>query len=201
MKRECVEKFRNENKLLRIYQDKLSESPDQWGDDGRFLVFDHRDFCVKRKEFNPRDIYDNGEKVKGYHVFRCYAYIHSGVALSVGPNGRWPDQRWDVSFKGFWLIKREKGTWTIEQAKKVAEDLCKTWNQYLSGDVYGFECIEIDRDKVRKYMELYNIEREEDINEDDMMELYVKGTFNSCWRFYGRNWEENGLFDHAGFNL
>ena len=83
----------------------------------------------------------------------------------------------------------------------MAEDLCKTWNQYLSGDVYGFECIEIDRDKVRKYMELYNIEREEDINEDDMMELYVKGTFNSCWGFYGRNWEENGLFDHAGFNL
>lgn len=123
---------------IEIHTDDYADSPDVWDDEERFLVFDHRNFYVERKGFNPTDIFKDRERVKGYHVFRCYAYIHSGVVLSVGNNDSWPDQRWDVSFKGFWLIKREKGTWKEEDARKAAELLCDEWNQYLSGDVYGY---------------------------------------------------------------
>lgn len=123
---------------IEIYYDDMSESPNNWGDDEQFLVFDHRDFSVRREGFNPADIYEQNEHIKGYFVFRCYAYIHSGVALAV-QNHSFPDSRWDVSFKGFWIIKRQKGTWTEEQALKAAKSLCKIWNQYLSGEVYGYK--------------------------------------------------------------
>ena len=123
---------------IEIHQDDDPESPNNWGDDERFVVFDHRQFYVERKGFDPQIIFEDNEKCKGYHVFRCYAYIHSGVALSVGSHS-FPDGQWDVSFKGFWLIKRMRGTWTRSQAYKAAKGFCETWNKYLSGDVWGYK--------------------------------------------------------------
>lgn len=134
---ELLETIHYKGYPIKIYLDDHAESPDEWGNDERFLVFDHRDICVKREGFNPTDIFDDNEKVEGYHVFRCYAYIHGGIALAVESHS-FPDSRWDVSFKGFWLIKRMKGTWRREHALEAARRLCKTWNKYLAGEVYGY---------------------------------------------------------------
>jgi len=164
---EATDEKRIGDYLIKIFPDESAESPNEWGDEERFLVFDHRDFYVQRDGFDPKDIFEDGEKVKGYHVFRCYAYIHSGVALSVGSHS-FPDARWDVSFKGFWLIKREKGTWTRAQALKAATDLCDTWNQYLSGDVYGYEISKV-------------LSVDEDGNPDELEEL------DSVWGYYGES--------------
>lgn len=130
---------------IEVIYDESSFTPDDNGDDEVFLVYDHRQFCVERKGFEPRDIFDNGKSMyKGYHVFVCYAYIHSGVALSVGSHN-FPDARWDVSSTGYVLIKKEKGwSWTKEKALKLAEGLVEEWNQYLSGDTYGYNIEETD---------------------------------------------------------
>lgn len=161
---EATEEKRIGDYLIKIFPDEQPDSPNDWFDEERFLVFDHRQFYVERKGFDPKDIFEDGEKVKGYHVFRCYAYIHSGVALAVESHS-FPDARWDVSFKGFWLIKREKGTWTRAQALKAAEGLCSTWNEYLSGDVYGYKIY-----KVHKC----------DLGHEHLEEL------DSCWGYYGQ---------------
>jgi len=145
---------------IEIIPDEDCESPNEWDND-RFIVYDHRDFYVEKKGFNPKEIFDYFEEnaykkvlYKGYFVFTLYAYIHSGVYLSLG-RGRYPfNDRWDVSSTGSVLIKRTSGTWTEAKARKVAEGLIETWNQYLSGDVYG-----------------YNIEQ---LNE-------------SCWGYYGKD--------------
>ena len=86
--------------------------------------------------------YDGKYKDAKYWVFKCYAYIHSGVALSVGSAAGFPDQRWDVSSTGFFLVQRDKGTYTVEAAKKVAEGICSSWNMYLSGEVYGYKTVD-----------------------------------------------------------
>lgn len=161
---DTIEEKRIGNYLIEIFPDESDDSPNDWGDEERFLVFDHRQFYVERKGFDPREIFMNGGKVKGFFVFNCYAYIHSGVALSVGDHS-FPDARWDVSSTGYWLVKREKGTWTRDAAFKAAQSLCDTWNQYLSGDVYGFKVSKITTcDKGH--------EHEEEIE--------------SCWGFYGQ---------------
>jgi hypothetical protein len=48
--------------------------------------------------------------------------------------------------KGFALIKRESGTYTEKVALKAAEGLIEEWNQYLSGDVYGYKIFELDEE-------------------------------------------------------
>jgi hypothetical protein len=74
--------------------------------------------------------------------------------------GNFPDRQWDVSTLGAVFASKEEWS-TKEQARAAA--LCKVeeWNQYLSGDVWG-----------------YVIETEEGQHLD------------SCWGFYGRKYAE-----------
>ena len=137
-----MEKRKYKGYTITITPSESNESPNNWDDDERFIVYDHRDFYVKRSGFDPSDIFETyQEKRKLYDkhwFFPVYAYIHSGIALSLGRNEYPFNDRWDVSFKGFAIIKRMKGTWKEDDAYKAAETLIKTWNQYLSGNVYSF---------------------------------------------------------------
>lgn len=128
---------------IEIFPDENAESPDGWKNDESFLVYDHRDFCVQRKGFDPTEIFEHYQRTKkffydGYYVFPVYAYIHSGVALSLG-NAQYPfNDRWDVSMKGFALVQRVKGMWQRKKCYAVAESIVQEWNDYLSGDVWGY---------------------------------------------------------------
>lgn len=152
MKENLVETIEYRGYDIDCYYDTDSESPDDWGNDDVFIVHDHRQFSVKRKGFDPEDIYERMQEGKKlyphdeYWFFPVYAYIHSGVSLSLGrwfpglPQGH---NEFDVSFKGFMLVQRKKKwSWTEDQAYKVAQSEVNTWNEYLSGDVYGYnsEC-------------------------------------------------------------
>jgi hypothetical protein len=90
-------------------------------------------------------IYNNGkdengdicEEAKGYlkkyHIFGLDAYIHSGVTLSLGGEGR--QCRWDTSKLGLVFVSKKEWT-TRKKAEAVARSLIKEWNCYLSGDTY-----------------------------------------------------------------
>jgi hypothetical protein len=137
------------NYVIKVKQEEQPESPDNWGDEERFLVYDHRQFYVKRDGFTPKEIFLETKKkktYKGFWVFPVYAYIHSGVSLSVGSHN-FPDARWDVSMSGFALIKRESGTYTEKLALNAAEGLIEMWNQYLSGEVYEYRIFEKSKDE------------------------------------------------------
>ena len=127
---------------IETFYDQDYESPDHWGNEEFFLVYDHRDFCVERNGFDPDDIFEamqeNKKLYDGYFYFPVYAYIHGDVSLSLG-NRSYPFTcPWDTSFKGFVLVKREKGTWTASKAQSIAEGLINSWNECLSGEVYGY---------------------------------------------------------------
>lgn len=137
---ELKEKIDYKGFNIDIYYDTDAESPDIWGNEDSFIVYDHRQFYVQRDGFNPDDIWDTLEEGKklyeGYWIFPLYAYIHSGVSLSLGSG----TCRWDTSMKGFALVKREAGwSYKREQAGSIAEATIKEWNEYLSGEVYGYE--------------------------------------------------------------
>ena len=143
-----METFNHKGFVVEIYQCQETDSPNDWGNEDCFIVYDHRNFCVERKGFDPQDIFDHIEQTKrwfysGYWVFPLYAYIHSGVALSLGRNSYPFTCHWDTSFRGFALVKRTKGwSYTNEKAVQIAQSLIEEWNNYLSGNVWGYswEC-------------------------------------------------------------
>ena len=168
---------------IKVFQDDSCESPNDWGNTDVFLVYDHRSFYVERKGFDPETInrycvlksaqakadpddpeYQNikGEleeeldslsEFDGYYIFPVYAYIHSGVALSLGRNTYPFTDPWDTSMRGFALIskteidyelnrkriKEHEGKTNEEMVQSFAEGLIEEWNDYLSGNVYGFQ--------------------------------------------------------------
>lgn len=131
------------NHTIEIVQDEYAESPDSWGDNDCFLVYDHRQFNVERKGFDPQSIFDFVQQTKrwfydGYFVFPLYAHIHSGVSLSLGKNRYSFDCPWDTSFRGFVLVRRCKGMYTRDVSQRVAQSIVDEWNDYLSGNVWGF---------------------------------------------------------------
>jgi hypothetical protein len=129
---------------ITIERDEYAESPNEWLNDDTFLVYDHRDFFVERKGFNPEHINEQVVANKrmffeGYFVFPVYAYIHSGVSLSLHNTGYPFNCRWDTSLRGFVLVKREKRwSYTRKKAQQVAQGQIDTWNKYLSGEVYSY---------------------------------------------------------------
>lgn len=168
---DLINVFEYQNHKINVYQDVDAESPDSWSDEVQFLIYDHRQFFVQRKEFDTREVFESlqtGKRLyKGYHVYPVYAYIHSGVSLSLSNNTYPFSDKWDVSFAGFVLIRRATGSYTLDQAFKQAKGLIETWNQYLSGQIYGYAV--------------------EDLSGEET---------ESCWGYYGEP-ETSGLLDDA----
>lgn len=119
-----------------LIQSEYPSCPNDWEDDDCFLVYDHRDFTVERDDFEPQKIFDylQGEDCAfdDYHVFPVYAFIHSGITLSLNK----PDlgyYNFDVSFKGFILVRKD----AFEgEGLEQAQQLIDLWNDYLSGNIY-----------------------------------------------------------------
>ncbi len=143
----------------RIEQDTDAQSPKENGDTNLFIVAKHSQFWVPAPGQKTIPQYANevvDEFKKTHWVFPLEAYIHGSVHLSLAGEGNYPDRRWDVSQLGFVFVA--KSEWRMNKsARKAALSLIAEWNQYLSGDVWGY------------------------IIEDEDGE-----TVDSCWGFYGR---------------
>ena len=140
--REPIETIMYRNYEIAVYYDDSSESPNDWRDDERFLICDHRDIIITRDGFDIAHIFEVFQAKNlyaGFFIYPVYAYIHSGGSLSLGR--QYPfNCRWDSSFVGFVLVKKQKGTYNREtSAREAAEGLIKSWNTCLSGDVYGYD--------------------------------------------------------------
>ncbi|MFO0419317.1 MAG: hypothetical protein ACK53T_07915 [Planctomycetota bacterium] len=187
-----------------------------------FLVYDHRQFTVKRKGFAPEDIaewYGTSFRTldyEGYYVFPVAAYIHSDIVLNLTDSLQ--RQGWDTSVTGFILVhkdsvfitEKDKSKTKEQIAKEYAEGLIETWNQYLSGDVWGFKVFKkvkyynISEDKVNKIIDNSCKNQEciwlEDFREKSEETVKLKEE-DSCWGFYGSDIKTNGILDYIGYKL
>jgi hypothetical protein len=109
-------------------------------------------------------------QMKEYWIFPVSAYIHSGVSLSLG-NCSFPFDGggWDTLHVGAVLCSKKEWK-TSKKARKYAEGQIETWNDYLSGNVYGFQV------------------------------TFEGEDVDSCWGFYGDYDSKGGCLDEARSN-
>lgn len=129
--------------------------------------------AVELANSNQQDIINKAIE-KHYIMLPIYMYDHSGITISTGPFSC----KWDSGQVGFIYISKKKAkkeyNWknmSRDREKTIKEYLegeVETYNQYLTGDVYG-----------------YFISNEEDDHID------------SCWGFYGHDFKNNGLLEMA----
>lgn len=80
-------------------------------------------------------------KEQGYDLRPIYAYIHSGIALSLGRGGQFSDQ-FDSGLAGFAAVE---GKFTPEQ-EKALEHYINDFNELSEGSIYGYEIHKNDED-------------------------------------------------------
>ena len=139
---ELAEKIYYNGYYINVFYDDDVYSPADWSDDV-FLVHYHRDFWVDNKNATRDEIVrwyrnENEEIEKKYWIFPVSAYIHGGVVLSMGSGKGFPDYEWDVSHVGAVLAERKRIK-TAEDAYDECKSVVEEWNDYLSGDVYGYD--------------------------------------------------------------
>lgn len=140
--------------IIKIEHDDDVDSPNDWGNTDLFLTACHSQFDVRVDGFNHPSI-DMKKVNRKYHVFPLIAYIHSGVALSLSSEGYPFNCPWDAGQVGY--VFAEKKSWKDKgKAKEAAQSLLETWNEYLSGSVWGFIIEDEDGEHI-----------------------------DSCWGFYG----------------
>lgn len=109
-----------------------------------------------------------------------YMYDHSGITINTTGFGAIDGQRWDWGQIGFIYITFEKirkeYSWKkltparIEKIKEYLRCEVKEYDQFLTGDVYGYKVLDSKGNEI-----------------DD----------GSCWGFYGHEHKTSGLLEYA----
>lgn len=120
------------------------------------IVTGHRRYCLGDENFS------NPDRLTGY-IEDCrsdltwaskwgilkeiYMYDHSGIAVSLGGYGNWPDRQWDCGKLGFIYVRPENivkllGWKRINKDRALLlqsylEQEFNEWKAYLEGDTYN----------------------------------------------------------------
>lgn len=170
---------------LKIQQDSYAESPREWDNLGTMFCR-HGRYNLGDK--NAEDIRDSNNCLpkKGYTILPLYLYDHSGITMNTtGFSCPWDSGRVGIIYVSDKKARSEYG-WKVitkkrrEQLRTYLRNEVEVYDQYLTGDVYGFiyEQVSVDQDG------------EETVIEED-----------SCWGFYGRDPATNGVADQIPVDL
>lgn len=176
-----------ENRVFRVFQADNIESPREWDNLGTMVCFHSRynlgdiDHGYKSTDFESwKELKDHLESKGAVVILPLYLYDHSGITMSTTPFG----DRWDSGQVGFIYITKDKilseygntDPETIDKVTKYLENEVKTYDQYLTGEIYGFEIVKI---------ESCNYGHNHETIED------------SCHGFYGDDIKNNGILDYV----
>lgn len=166
------QQWENDKFKVTVIQDPYPVNPREWDNFGTMVCW-YRNYALGDKHnFSSHADFEKWAKVNKILMSPIYAHEHSGITISLTPFSC----QWDSGQVGWIYCERQKilkdfGWNRINQQRKlkiieIFKQEIKTYDQYLTGDVWGFEI--------------------EDPN----------GNFiDSCWGFYGCDPKENGMWD------
>jgi len=145
---------------INVYYDECPESPREWSNLGTFYTA-HRRYRPEKdfdSHFEFDDVCDGHPGnlresfLRNYIALNLYLYDHSGLSISSGPfSCRWDSGWFGIVAVSIEQVKKEYGWKVLTQSrrKKIEEYLqneIDTYNEYLHGEVYGFQITPADDD-------------------------------------------------------
>ena len=182
---------------VRVIADSNSESPREWSNLGT-IVYNHPRYNLGDEKINDpiewledmlgitnQHVYNNQRLeqletrfFKEYIALPLYLYDHGGITMKTTPFGC----RWDSGKVGYIYVSKEdvckEYGWKNVNQKRREQVLLylkgeiETFDQYLRGDIYGFIIEDEDGEHI-----------------------------DSCWGFYGDDFETNGMKDYVSEDL
>jgi len=128
-----------ENISVEIIVDDCAESPREWCNATKFVMFHKRynfpnELDIKNEDYGSWDEMQEALDNQYKWVYPVFMYDHGGLAFSINSF----DCKWDSGQVGF--IVSDEGT--PEEAYKWAKSELETYGQYVNGEVYGFRVFE-----------------------------------------------------------
>jgi hypothetical protein len=167
------------NKTLEIFADNDPQNPRE-DENLSTMVCLHNRYSLGDKHSYKQDDYNSWDEMKEAIIKKektaiilpLYLYDHSGITIRTTPFG----DRWDSGQVGFVFISKEKirteygvkriTKFLIDRVTFYIKSEVKTYDQYLTGDVYGFKLLENGEET------------------------------DSCWGFFGSDVLTNGILDN-----
>lgn len=157
---------------IQIKYDQDVESPASWDNFGEIAYCSHREVLGTEDVSRERlDEISKGIRDGSLIGMAVFAYIHSGATIATTPFSC----QWDSGQSGFVYCTKEKAikefgkkimtAAVMEKARRCLQGEVKTFDQYLTGDIYGFV--------------LERVILDEDGDEESTEEL------DACWGYYG----------------
>ena len=157
---------------LKIFQDESPESPRTWDNIGTMVCFHGRYNLGDKHDYRDED-YSGWQEMKEaiienenvHTILPLYLYDHSGITM----NTTGFSCGWDSGQVGWIFVSKDKVKKEGVDESKVEEYLMgevDTYDQYLTGDVYGFVISEMST--------------------CDQGHVHLKEV-DSCWGFYGED--------------
>lgn len=152
---DAIETIKYRGYKIEIIPDDNCESPRDYQDNLGVFHCWHKNINLGDDNYNlyndcDKDILNNVLKEAKNNndiIYPLYCYQHSGIALSLSNTYPFND-RWDAGQVGYIIVDREKAikeyghkilTQNLkDRVHKVIENEINTYNQYLAGDVYGY---------------------------------------------------------------
>ncbi len=163
---DTVDTIEHKEYTINIIQDSFPENPRKDFEPMATIVCVHSRYNLGDREDCDTDTIKEIANDKDNLVLPLYLYDHSGITISTKPFSC----RWDSGQVGIIYISYsdiEKNKITEKQAIEIMNGEVETYDNYLTGNVYGYEVI--------------------DKNDKDI---------DSCWGYYG-NYNTSGLVDDA----
>lgn len=131
-------------------------------------------------DLTPKELFDMASKK--VLILPLYLLDHSGLSINTTGFGFCDFSGWDWGQVGWIYVTREKlkkeglDDKTDDEIFKLLESEVEVYEQYVQGDTWGFV--------LEKSIECPHCKQ---VNTE---------VIDSCWGFYGMDWESNGLKDY-----
>jgi len=164
---DAIDTFKHGTLTVKIFPDDCGESPREWDNLGKIVHWHRRYDFGERLTVHP-DAWLKSLP-KGSVVVKIGLLDHSGLHIWAGGGAHWSDSAgWDSGTVGFIyatpeMIKEAYNVKRVTPAKrlvveKVLEGEIKTFDQFLSGDVYGYVVEDSDGNQLESCWGYYGVD-------------------------------------------